>query len=79
MPPGRSEGYLVLYLPGFTILTNISYAHLEGLGSIEGVANAKAEFIENMAGNGVLITNADDDWCNRIANRFNGRVISFGF
>ncbi len=68
-----------IILPNFTILTNISPTHLEGLGSIEGVANAKSEFIDNMADGGVLITNADDDWCNRIANRFKGEVISFGF
>ena len=77
--PGEIRRLSDIIFPDFTILTNISYAHLEGLGSIEGVANAKAEFIENMAGNGVLITNADDDWCNRIANRFDGKVISFGF
>lgn len=77
--PGEIRRLSDIIFPDFTILTNISYAHLEGLGSIEGVANAKAEFIENMAGNGVLITNADDDRCNRIANRFNGKVIHFGF
>ncbi len=68
-----------IIFPNFAVLTNISYTHLEGLGNIEGVANAKSEFIDNMAEDGVLITNADDDWCNRIANRFKGEVISFGF
>jgi len=77
--PGEIKRLSEIIFPGFTILTNISYAHLEGLGSIEGVASAKSEFIENMAEDGTLITNADDDWCNRIANRFNGKVISFGF
>lgn len=77
--PGEIKRLSEIISPNFTILTNISYTHLEGLGSIEGVANAKAEFIENMARDGALITNADDDWCNQIANRFNGKVISFGF
>ena len=77
--PGEIRRLSEIVFPDFTILTNISCTHLEGLGNIEGVANAKAEFIENMAENGILITNADDDWCNRIANRFNGKVISFGF
>ena len=77
--PGEIKRLSEIILPDFTILTNISHAHLEGLGSIEGVASAKSEFIENMAEDGTLITNADDDWCNRIANRFNGKVISFGF
>ena len=77
MPPVRLKGYLIF--PDFAILTNISHAHLEGLENIEGVASAKSEFIENMTEDGTLITNADDDWCGQIANRFNGKVISFGF
>ncbi len=76
--PGEIGRLSEVIFPNLTILTNISNTHLEGLGNIEGVANAKAEFIENVADNGILITNADDDWCNRIANRFDGKVISFG-
>lgn len=77
--PGEIRRLSEIVFPNFAVLTNISYTHLEGLGSIEGVANAKSEFIDNMAEDGVLITNADDDWCSRIASRFKGKVISFGF
>ena len=77
--PGEIKRLSEIIFPDFAILTNISNAHLEGLENIEGVASAKSEFIENMAEDGTLITNADDDWCNQIANRFNGKVISFGF
>jgi len=77
--PGEIRRLSEIIFSDFTILTNISCTHIEGLGSIEGVANEKAELIENMAEDGILITNADDDWCNRIANRFDGKVISFGF
>ena len=77
--PGEIRRLSEIIFPDFTVLTNISCTHLECLGSIEGVADAKAELIENMAEDGVLITNADDDWCNHIANRFDGKVITFGF
>ncbi len=77
--PGEIRRLSEIIFPNFAVLTNISCTHLEGLGSIEGVANAKSEFIDNMAEDCVLITNADDEWCNRIAGRFNGEVISFGF
>ena len=77
--PGEIRRLSEIIFPNFAVLTNISYTHLEGLGSIEGVANAKSELIDNMAEDGVLITNADDDWCNRIASRFKGKAISFGF
>jgi len=77
--PGEIKRLSEIISPDFTILTNISHTHLEGLGSIEGVASAKAEFIENMDEDGTLITNADDAWCSQIASRFNGKVINFGF
>ena len=77
--PGEIRRLSEITSPNFTILTNISHTHLEGLGSIEGVANAKAEFIENMDEDGTLITNADDAWCSQISSRFNGKVINFGF
>ncbi|KHE92778.1 MAG: UDP-N-acetylmuramoyl-tripeptide--D-alanyl-D-alanine ligase [Candidatus Scalindua rubra] len=77
--PGEIRRLSEIIFSDFTVLTNISCTHLECLGSIEGVANEKAELIENMTEDGILITNADDDWCNRIANRFDGKVISFGF
>ncbi|MCR4289116.1 MAG: Mur ligase family protein, partial [Candidatus Scalindua sp.] len=57
--PGEIRRLSEIIFSDFTILTNISCAHLEGLGSIEGVANEKAELIENMAEDGILITNAD--------------------
>ena len=60
-------------------MTNISHTHLEGLGDIKGVADAKAEFIENMDENGTLITNADDDWCTQISRRFCGKSVGYGF
>jgi UDP-N-acetylmuramoyl-tripeptide--D-alanyl-D-alanine ligase len=77
--PGEIRRLSYIISPNFTILTNISHTHLEGLGSIEGVANAKAEFIENMDEDGTLITNSDDPWCSQIESRFNGKVINFGF
>ena len=77
--PGEIRRLSEIIFPNFVVLTNISCSHLEGLGSIEGVMSAKAEFIDNMAEGGMLITNADDDWCARIASGFNGEVVSFGF
>src|SRR3972149_5079936 len=41
--PGEIKRLSEIIIPDFIILTNISHAHLEGLDSIEGVANAKAE------------------------------------
>ncbi|MEI6333156.1 MAG: UDP-N-acetylmuramoyl-tripeptide--D-alanyl-D-alanine ligase [Methylococcaceae bacterium] len=61
------------------IITNAGAAHIEGFGSLEGVAKAKGEIIETLKKDGVAIINQDDDyfdyWQAIAANR---RVLSFG-
>lgn len=64
--------------PDIGVLTNISEAHLKGLGSVEGVAKAKAELLENLTPGGTLIFNSDNFWCKMIAKGFPGRKLSFG-
>ncbi|MDR4505363.1 MAG: UDP-N-acetylmuramoyl-tripeptide--D-alanyl-D-alanine ligase [Candidatus Scalindua sp.] len=77
--PGEIKRLSEIISPDYTILTNISHTHLEGLGDIKGVADAKAEFIENMDEKGTLITNTDDNWCRQISRRFCGKVVGYGF
>ncbi|MGB5454205.1 MAG: UDP-N-acetylmuramoyl-tripeptide--D-alanyl-D-alanine ligase [Sedimenticolaceae bacterium] len=54
-------GYLSgLVRPDVAVLNNAGRAHLEGFGSIEGVARAKAEIINGLDTDGVFVFNADD-------------------
>jgi UDP-N-acetylmuramoyl-tripeptide--D-alanyl-D-alanine ligase len=46
--------------PDVAILNNAGRAHLEGFGSVEGVARAKAEILEGLRPDGVFVYNADD-------------------
>jgi len=61
------------------VLNNAGAAHIEGFGSLEGVAKAKGEIIETLKADGVAILNSDDDyfdyWCGVAGNR---KIISFG-
>jgi len=62
------------------ILNNVGAAHLEGFGSLAGVAEAKGEIISGLSTQGVAILNRDDDfyplWLELVDSRAH---ISFGF
>ena len=56
-----------LVKPKIALINNAANAHLEGLGSVENVARAKAEIFQGLPSDGVAIINADDAfasyWC----------------
>ena len=56
--------------PNFGIITNIGKEHLEGFGSLEGVAKAESELYYHLLKNGGLaFVNADDEWLTRMSSR----------
>ena len=61
------------------IITNAGAAHIEGFGSLDGVAKAKGEIIETLKNEGIAVINHDDDYFNywqSVAE--NRQVLSFG-
>jgi UDP-N-acetylmuramoyl-tripeptide--D-alanyl-D-alanine ligase len=56
----------------------VAPVHLEHLGSIERIAEAKAELIDGMKPKGVAILNADDKLVAAMAARHHGPVLTFG-
>lgn len=49
--------------PETALVNNLSAAHLEGFGSLAGVAQAKGEIFEGLPAEGIAILNADsNDW-----------------
>lgn len=65
--------------PDLVVLTNVYPAHLEGVGSLEGVAQAKVEMIEGLRAGGTVIFNFDDLHLQQALGRFQGQRLSFGF
>lgn len=51
-----------LAAPGIVAITNAGPAHLEGFGSIEGVARAKGEILQGQPRPDCAVLNADDDF-----------------
>ncbi len=65
--------------PQVAIITNAGPAHLEGFGSIEGVARAKGEIYQGLSEDGVAVINADDRYADIWRELSAGhRSISFG-
>jgi UDP-N-acetylmuramoyl-tripeptide--D-alanyl-D-alanine ligase len=65
--------------PDVVVITNAAAAHLEGFGSIQGVAHAKGEILEIADRPAVAVLNADDDyfeyWSSLVEDT---RCLSFG-
>ena len=70
-----------LVRPHVAIVNAIAPAHIENLGSVEAIADAKAEIFEGLEPDGVAIIPEDSDQRDRLvkaARRFAGRVVTFG-
>ena len=78
--PGEIAYTSRLAQPDVALITNAGAAHLEGFGSIEGVARAKGELLGTLGEGGTAVLNTDDAflhlWKQLAGKR---RVITFGF
>ncbi len=81
---GASHAGEIAYLtslarPDVVVITNAAAAHLEGFGTVEGVAKAKGEILSDAQRPDVAILNADDDyfeyWLSLVVDI---NVVSFG-
>ena len=65
--------------PGIGIVTNAGAAHLEGFGSLDGVAEGKGELFATLPSDGIAILNADDRYASRWRALAAGRrIATFG-
>ncbi|GAB4437951.1 MAG: UDP-N-acetylmuramoyl-tripeptide--D-alanyl-D-alanine ligase [Chloroflexi bacterium OHK40] len=76
--PGEIRFLADLARPQVGIVTNVGPSHLERLGSIEAIANAKAELPESLPAGGWCILNADDPRVLAMAERTRARVLTYG-
>jgi UDP-N-acetylmuramoyl-tripeptide--D-alanyl-D-alanine ligase len=64
--------------PDIGVITNVGPVHLEGVGTIEGVAQAKAELLATIAPGGMALLNADDPRVAAMAAQTSRTVLTFG-
>lgn len=64
--------------PHYAIITNIGEAHMEALGSREGIAKAKFEIVQGLQEDGVFFYDGDEPLLRPLVAAENIRAVSFG-
>ncbi len=68
-----------LLRPDIALITTVAPAHLAHFENVEAIADAKAEIMDGLAEEGILILNADNPYTARIAKKAEGKkIITFG-
>jgi UDP-N-acetylmuramoyl-tripeptide--D-alanyl-D-alanine ligase len=77
--PGELARLGAICRPTIGMITNVGPGHLEFLGSLEGVAQAKEELIARIDPHGTVVLNMDDPHVFAMAQRSGRHVLFFGF
>ncbi len=75
---GEIDSLSRMVKPDVGVITNIGPAHLEFFGSLDMVAEAKAEILLNLKSDDTAVLNADDRYFKMLKARFTGHIITFG-
>ena len=77
--PGELQRLSDIARPNVALITQCAPAHLEGFGSVAGVARAKSEIFDGLQPDGMAIINKDDEYAQFWFERSRGRrQLSFG-
>lgn len=75
---GEVRELCALAQPRIGVVTNVSYAHLARMGTIERIAQSIAELPESLPEDGVAVLNGDDFRVRLMAERTPSRVVTYG-
>lgn len=79
--PGEIARLAHISEPDVGVVTNVGPVHLEFFDSVDSIAKAKRELIENLSGRhgeAIAVLNFDDKRVRQFADGFDGRVLTFG-
>lgn len=76
--PGEIARLTRIADPTVGLITNVTAAHLEKLGSVDAVARAKGELFDELSERGLAVINDEDRRVKEMGAKFKGRKITFG-
>jgi UDP-N-acetylmuramoyl-tripeptide--D-alanyl-D-alanine ligase len=75
---GEVAALVAVACPTIGLITNAGAEHLEGFGSLEGVARAEGEMVAGLAPTATAVINADDEFAALWRGLTRARVVTFG-
>jgi UDP-N-acetylmuramoyl-tripeptide--D-alanyl-D-alanine ligase len=75
---GEVADLVTIARPTVGLITNAGAEHLEGFGSLEGVARAEGEMVAGLDATATAVLNADDEFASLWREMARGRVSTFG-
>ena len=76
---GEIELLAEIAAPDYGIVTNVAAAHLKQLGSLENIAEAKKELVDQLKETNTAILNFDNLYTRKMGGSTDAEVIYFGF
>ena len=76
--PGEVRALAEIARPSVGLITNAGAEHLEGFGSLEGVARAEGEMVAGLPAAATAVINADDEFAGLWRGLTRARVVTFG-
>ncbi len=75
---GEVAALVAIARPTVGLITNAGAEHLEGFGSLEGVARAEGEMVAGLSRDATAVINADDEFASLWRTLTPARVVTFG-
>jgi len=75
---GEVAALVALARPSVGMITNAGAEHLEGFGSLEGVARAEGEMIAGLTATDTAVINADDEFATLWRSLTRAQIVTFG-
>lgn len=75
---GQIRDLVHMALPSIGVVTNVGVTHFELLGSVDLIARAKGELVEELPADGLAVINGDDRHSAPLAGLTRAQVVRFG-
>ena len=76
--PGEIARHCTVAPPDVAVVLTVAPVHLEFMGSVEAIAEGKAQIVEGLKKGGTAVLNADDALVAAMRARHTGRVVTYG-